>query len=77
MSVAKILAELPSISTRDRTEILNRLYELQDNDLLHGEGPTEREKQLLDEARLKFEQDGPLATRWQQVIGQLISERRW
>ena len=50
MSSAEILAELPKLKAEERKQVFQRLCELQEADLLHGVGPTEEEKKLLDEA---------------------------
>ena len=50
MSKAEILAELPNLKAEERRQVFQRLCELQEDDLLHGVGPTEEEKNMLDEA---------------------------
>ena len=61
MSKAEILAELPKLKADERTQVFERLCELQERDLLHGLGPTAEEKKLLDEALAEFERDGQCA----------------
>jgi hypothetical protein len=58
MSHAEILAELPRLKAEERTQVFRRLCELQEDDLLHGVGPTDEEKKMLDEALAEFERDG-------------------
>jgi len=47
MGKAEILAELPSLKAEDRRQIFGRLCGLEEQDLLHGFGPTAEEKRLL------------------------------
>jgi hypothetical protein len=58
MSKAEILAELPKLKAAERTQVFERLCELQERDLLQGHGPTPDEKKLLDQALAEFERDG-------------------
>jgi hypothetical protein len=44
MSSAGILAELPKLKAEERTQVCERLCELQERDLLDGLGPTAEEK---------------------------------
>src|SRR5438034_8909576 len=44
MSKSEILAELPKLKAEERTQVFERLCELQEDDLLRGIGPTEEEK---------------------------------
>ena len=54
MSKAEILAELPKLKAEDRSQVFQRLCELQERDLLQGVGPTAEETRLLDEALAQF-----------------------
>jgi hypothetical protein len=67
MSHAEILAELPKLGYEERQELLMRLCELQDQDLIHGRGPIESDKKLLDAELEQFERDGDLGEPWEQV----------
>ena len=71
MSHAEILAELPKLKVEERQELLERLCELQDQDLLKGHGPTENEKKLLDAESEQFERDGDLGQPWQDVLREI------
>ena len=73
MSKAEILAELPKLEAEERTQVFERLCELQERDLLHGLGPTAEEKRLLDEALAEFERDGQQGDAWREVIRRLRS----
>ena len=71
MSNAEILAELPKLKAEERTQVFQRLCELQEADLLHGVGPTDDEKALLDEALAEFQHDGSAGTPWRDVLRQV------
>jgi hypothetical protein len=68
MSKAEILAELPKLKAEERTQVLERLCELQEDDLIHGVGPTEDEKRMLDQALAEFERDGNAGTPWREAM---------
>ena len=74
MSNAEILAELPKLKAEERTEVFQRLCELQEADLLHGVVPTGEEKKLLDDALAEFLRDNNVGTPWRAVLRQ---ERAW
>jgi len=76
MNKSEILAELPRLNPADREEVLERLCELQDFDLIHGAGPTEEEKKLLDDALSEFERDGDAGKPWRDVLRELRSAGR-
>ncbi len=48
MSTAQILEELPRLSRPERREVFDRLYELEETDLLRFPEPDDTEKALLD-----------------------------
>ena len=73
MSTAEILSELPALSTESRSQILERLYELQEAELLQGNAPTPQEKQLLDQALADFQRDGDIGTPWREVIARVTA----
>lgn len=54
MSKTEILEELAKLQPEERTQVFERLCELQETDLLQGVGPTTDEKKLLDEAPSKL-----------------------
>jgi hypothetical protein len=68
MSHAEILAELPKLKAEERTQVFQRLCELQEQDLLNGVGPTAEERKLLDDALEEFQRDGNRGTRWRDVM---------
>jgi hypothetical protein len=71
MSKAEILAELPKLKAEERTQVFERLCELQERDLLDGLGPTAEEKKLLDQALAEFERDGQPGEPWRDVLQRL------
>lgn len=73
MSNAEILAELPNLKADERTQLFERLCELQEDDLLHGVGPTDAEKKLLDQALAEFQRDPRPGTPWRDVLRQVRS----
>ena len=73
MGKAEILAELPSLKAEERRQVFERLCELEEQDLLHGVGPTDEEKRLLDDALAEFERDGNPGTPWRDVLNRLRS----
>ena len=75
MSKAEILAELPKLKAEERTQVFERLCELQERDLLQGHGPTPEGKRLLDQALAEFERDGQRGEPWRDVLHRLQSSR--
>ena len=75
MSKAEILAELPKLKADERTQVFERLCELQERDLLDGLGPTAEEKKLLDAALAEFERDGQSGKPWRDVLHGLQTSR--
>jgi hypothetical protein len=73
MSNAEILAQLPKLKAEERAQVYQRLWELQEQDLLHGIGPTEEEKKLLDQALAEFKRDGNPGTPWREVLQRIRS----
>ena len=73
MSKADILAELPKLKAEERSQVFQRLCELQEDDLLHGGGPTASEKKLLDEALAEFKRDGQMGSPWREVLNRVRS----
>jgi hypothetical protein len=76
MSKTEILAELPKLGPDDRRQVFERLCELQESDLLHGIGPTEEEKRLLDEALKEFEREGDPGIPWREALRQIRSSNQ-
>ena len=76
MSKSEILAELPKLRAEDRSEVFERLCQLQEEDLLQGVGPTEAEKRLLDEALAEYRRDGDAGTPWREALRQMLASGR-
>ena len=66
MSKAEIIAELPKLTAEDRSDILARLWQMEETS-----GPTDREKQLLDEAQAAYEANPDAGSPWSEVEARL------
>jgi putative addiction module component (TIGR02574 family) len=66
MSKAEILAELPKLSPQERSEILERLWHLEE-----AAGPTPREKAVLDEAQAAYDATPAVGAPWAEVEARL------
>lgn len=75
MSKAEILAELSKLKAEERRQIYQRLCELQEQDLLHGAGPSTEEKKLLDAALAEYEKDCDRGRPWREVLGDLRTRK--
>ena len=71
MSKADILQELPGLRHEERTEILERLCELEERDLMNGAGPTAAEKALLDAELEEYRRSPDAGSSWQEVQARL------
>jgi hypothetical protein len=75
MGTAQILAELPKLQAEERRQIYQRLCELQEQDLLNGDGPDERETALLDAALAEYEKDHDRGRPWREVLRDLRARK--
>lgn len=75
MSTTEILAELPRLKADDRTQVFQRLCELQEEDLLRGAEPTAKEKLILDEALADLERAGNAGTPWREALRRIRAAR--
>jgi hypothetical protein len=75
MSKNEIIAELPHLKAEDRRQVFQRLCELQDDDLLHGVGPTDQEKLILDQALADFKRDSNYGTPWRDTLRRIRAAR--
>ena len=73
MSSSEILAELPKLRPEERQQLLQRLCELQEQDVLRGVFPTEQERRMLDEALLEYERDRDPGTPWREALREIRS----
>ena len=67
MSKADILQELPKLGPNDRREILDRIWELEERDLLQGSEPTPEEKALLDRELEDYRMNPDAGSPWEEV----------
>jgi hypothetical protein len=67
MSKTEILQELPKLALEERREILERICELEEKDLLSGGEPTSEEKDLLDRELDDYQQTLATGSPWQEV----------
>ena len=66
MSKAEIIAELPRLTAEDRSDILARLWQMEE-----AAGPTSREKQLLNEAQAAYDANPAAGAPWSEVEARL------
>jgi hypothetical protein len=66
MSKTEILAELPKLTAEDRSDILARLWQMEE-----AAGPTAREKQLLNEAQAAYDAKPDAGSPWSEVEARL------
>jgi len=74
MSKADILAELPKLQTEERDQVLRKLCELQEEDMVRGPGPEAAEKRILDDALADFKRDGNSGTPWREALDRVRSK---
>ncbi len=75
MSKTEILQELPRLPATDRRDILDRLWDLEEWDVLHLDEPTAEEKALLDEALDAYARNPGAGRPWREVLAE-IRERK-
>ena len=66
MSKTEILAELPKLSAQERGEILERLCRLEE-----AAGPSDYEKQALNEAQAAYDENPDAVSPWSEVQARL------
>ena len=72
MSKVEILEELPKLNSSDLREISDRIWQLEDEELLSGRAhPSEEEKMLLDKEFEDFAQDPTSGSSWEGVKSRL------
>jgi putative addiction module component (TIGR02574 family) len=71
MSKADILAELPNLERGDRQEILERIWDLEECDLLQGSEPSPEEKKLLDRELEEYQRNPNAGSSWEAVEARL------
>ncbi len=67
MSKLEILQELPKLKPDERREILERICELEEHDVLQGHGPSAEEKTILDRELEEYKKDRDPGSTWEEV----------
>ena len=75
MSKSEILAELPKLGVEDRREILDRISEMEERDLLNG-GATPEEKALLDRELEEYQRNPEAGSSWNEVEARIRKSSR-
>jgi len=75
MSKTEILAELPKLGVEDRREILDRICEMEERDLLNG-GATPEEKALLDRELEEYQRNPEAGLSWNEVEARIRKSSR-
>ena len=72
MSKAEILEQLPKLNAVDLREIRDRIWQLEEEELLSGRAhPSEEEKALLDSEFEDFARDPASGSSWEEVKSRL------
>ena len=71
MSKVEILSEIPKLSHEDRQEILERLWELEEREMLSSGKPTAAEEALLNEELTAYKADPKAGSTWEEVEARL------
>lgn len=71
MSKNEILQELPRLPASDRREILDRLWDLEEWDVLRVDEPSAEEKALLDEALEVYARKPGAGRPWREVLAEI------
>jgi len=71
MSKSQILEELPNLGQGDRREILERIWEMEEADLLRGAQPDADEMALLDREFEEFHANPNAGAEWKEVESRL------
>src|SRR5439155_20474154 len=72
MSKAEILKELPKLLPDDRRQIFETLCDLQERDLINGQGPSPEEKALLDRELEEYSKNPEAGSTWDEVERRLL-----
>jgi hypothetical protein len=76
MTKSVILAELPKLGQGDRREILERIWEMEEADLLRGAPLDADEKSLLDREFEEYQADPQAGADWKEVESRLRQQIR-
>jgi hypothetical protein len=75
MSKADILNELSKLGPNDRQQVLDKLWELEERDLLQGIGPTPEEQRLLDRELDDYQCNPDAGAEWEGVQKKLLERQ--
>lgn len=67
MSKQEILQELPNLEPGERQEILERLWELADRDVLNEAKPTPEERAMLDREWEEYQKSPDAGVTWEEA----------
>ena len=76
MSKVEILAELPKLESADRREILDRIWEMEEQDLINGNGATAEEKAMLDRELQEYRLNPEAGSPWKEVEPRISKSSR-
>jgi hypothetical protein len=76
VSKSDILQELPNLGHRDRREILERIWEMDEADLLKGAQLDADEKSLLDRELEEYQGNPKAGADWKEVEARLRQQIR-
>ena len=71
MSTTQILDELPRLSRVERHALFDRLYELEESELLRSPEPDDADKALLDRELEAYSQAPDAGSPWPEVAARL------
>jgi hypothetical protein len=75
LPIQAMRTELPKLRADDRNQLLKKLCELQEEDILRGQEPGPTEKKLLDDALAEFVRDGNPGLPWRDVLKRLHAKK--
>jgi putative addiction module component (TIGR02574 family) len=72
MSKAEILEQLPKLNSTELREICDRIWQLEEEQLLNGRAsPSDEEKALLDSELEDYSRDREAGSSWEEVRSRL------
>lgn len=72
MSKADILNELPKLCPDDRQQVPDKLWELEERDLLQRIGPNPEVQLMLDRELEDYQRNPEAGTKWEEVQEKLL-----
>jgi putative addiction module component (TIGR02574 family) len=76
MSKSDILEQLPKLGRGDRREILERIWEMEEEDLIKGAQLDANEKSLLDREWAEYQANPNAGSEWKEVESRLRQQIR-